>query len=68
MGRAEQFFGIRTLAVLEARVECIHALERPVSEVDLVLPIPDAPSQRACALRSAMTAPFSRNQNHVRSA
>lgn len=43
MGRAEQFFGIRTLAVLEARIERIRALERPVSEVDLALPILDAP-------------------------
>jgi len=42
MGRAEQLFGIRTLALLEARVERIRALERPVSEVDLALPVRDA--------------------------
>jgi hypothetical protein len=32
MCRAEQFFGIRTLAVLKARVERIRAAERPIAE------------------------------------
>src|SRR5581483_3358859 len=50
MGRAEQFFGIRTLAVLEARIERIRAVERPVSEVDLALPILKGPVPTCVAL------------------
>jgi len=48
-GRAEQFFGIGALGVLEARLERIRAPERAVSEVDLA---PShsltLPTQRAC--------------------
>src|SRR4051812_4996678 len=59
MGRAEQFFGIRTLAVVEARVERIRALERPVPEIDLARPVLDAPFPTCVCLACCHDSSFS---------